>query len=1049
MKKKYFVLLLFFFGIITTYSQNITVKGKVSDNNGLPLPGANVSIKGTKLAVSTDLDGNYQIAASKGGILVFSYIGFSNQEIKVSGDVLNITLKEGEGNKLEEVVVTAFGVTKKAKSLGYTTQQVFAKDLKTAGQTNVMEALQGMVSGVSITKSSGAAGGGIDILIRGVTSLDAGNNNQPLIVIDGNQLNNDTFSGNVLPTVGSNSPSSSEQASFSSRLGDINQNDIESINVLKGSGATALYGIKGANGVIIITTKKGKAGKMKVNFSTSTSFSEVNKYPELQSRWREGTSVTNNSTGVVTFTPRVLSTNAPTASGISFYPGFSSGFQSYGPLYSATDDASIHFRDFYRDFFKTGTNFQNSLSLSGAKDNYNYFFSASSSKDDGIVPNTGYDRKTFKISGNYNLTDNFIIGTSITYSNSGGKRPGGGDKSIMSALSYWSPSIDVNDYLRADGKQKNFTAGTADNPRYLTESSNLSDDVDRWIASVNASWKINSWMKVVYNGSLDNYTDNRNRFAPPDLDVATQVKGFITNEAIKFKGLNSNLLLTFDKKINANFNNSLTLGSSTDQTIYNYAMIRGEGIGVTGFNNIANTTNLYQNNYIQKRNVVGIFGEYKIDFKDRLFLTLTGRRDLASSLPAKNRSFFYPSASLAFLFNDLIDKNNSILSYGKLRSSWSQVGKVPPAETVGRYWTSNPNFPYNGNGGFTYSTTAGDLDLVAEIKTALEVGIDLGFFKDRLRLEYSFYKNNSKNQLLPLQVSPTSGINRYWTNAGELQNIGHEVLLKGEIIRSTNFSWKSTISWSANKGEVLSLPRQLPNITFADSGAAGIVSQVQVGDAPGTFYGYTWKYVDGQRLIVNGMPVVDNANVTLRKKVGNAFPDWVGSINNAVSYKGLGLSFLLEYKKGGDAYDAGQRNGIRNGNLAITDNRNVTTVLEGVMSNGSGGYIPNTVPITLGGDNYYRNGNYNTAAENLIQDASWVKLRNVSLSYNLPSDVLSKLKISSCSFSVSGSNFLLWTPFRGFDPEGNQYSAGSNTYGFTGLNVPLTKSYSLGLNLGF
>lgn len=1058
MKKNYLILLLFFLGTLVSISQEIKIKGKVSDNNGNALPGANVTVKGSKKGVATDFDGNYQIEASKGSTLVFSYLGFVEQEIKVASNVLNVVLKAEVDNKLNEVVVTAFGMSKKAKSLAYSSQQISTKDIQTSGQTNIMEALQGMVSGVNINKASGGAGGGLDILIRGVTSLDAGNSNQPLIVVDGNALNNDTFVGNVTPSVGSNSPSSAEQASFSSRMGDINQNDIESINILKGAGATALYGIRGANGVVVITTKKGKNGALKVAYSTSVSFNEVNKYPELQSRWREGTTASSGAAPRL-LSPRVLSMNANTASEISFYPGFTSGFQSFGPLYSTNgpapntpagntgDDPSIRFRDFYKDFFRTGTTYQNNISLSGAKDKMNYYFSASSSKEEGIVPNTNYGRKTFKINANYDVTDNFTIGSSVSYTNSGGRRPNSGDKSIMSALSYWSPSIDVNDYIRADGRQKNFTVGTADNPRYLAEVSNLSDNVDRWIASVNSTWKINNWIKVTYNGSIDNYSDSRNRFAPPDLDVATQVKGFVINERIRFTGLNSNLLVTFDKRINDDLNNSLTIGNQVDDTETGYDMIRGEGLNVFNFNNIGNTTNLYQKNTVTKQRVVGVFGDYKLEYKDKLFLSITGRNDWTSTLPKANRSFFYPSVGLSYLFTDLIDKNKSTFSYGKLRASWAKVGKIPSAEKVGRFYYPDANFPFNGNGGFGISSTQGDLNLVPETKTSYEFGADLGFFNDRIQLEYTYYQNNSKNQILPVSVSSTSGISTYWVNAGEMKNIGHEVLLKGTIFKGQDFSWKSAISWGANKGKVLSLPNQLTNLTFADSGAAGVVSQVYVGDAPGTFYGYTWTYVDGKRLInANGLPVVD---YSARKKVGNAFPEWVGSISNTLKYKNFGLSFMFEYKKGGDAYDAGQRNGIRNGSLAITDFRNETATLEGVMSNGSGGYVPNTIPTIIDA-NYYRNaGAYNTASEILIQDASWLKLRNISLSYSFPSELISKLKLDSASFTFSGSNFLLWTPFRGFDPEGNQYSAGSNTYGFTGLNVPLTQSYSIGFNVGF
>lgn len=1048
-KTKHFLIPLFLLMTIFSFAQNV-VKGVVVDSKGVALSGVNILNTTTKKGVSTDFDGNYQIQAEKGATLLFSFIGLDQQSVKVSTNTLNVTLKEGDGNKLEEVVITAFGVAKKSKSLAYASQQILAKDLKVSGQTNVLESLQGMVSGVSISKASGGAGGGMDILIRGVTSLNQSASNQPLIILDGNALNNDTFVGNVLPSAGSNSPGSGEQASFSSRLGDINQNDIETINVLKGSGATSLYGIKGANGVIIITTKKGKSDKMKINLSTNVTFSDVNKYPELQSTWREGSTATSGTFPRL-MSPRILSTTANTPSGFSYYPGFTTSFQTFGPAYSFADDKSIKFRNFYKDFFNSGAILQNNISLSGAKDKLSYFVSASTSKEDGIVPNTDFNRKTLKVTGNYEVSDSFTFGTSISYTSSGGNMPNSGDKSIMSSLSFWSPSIDVNDYLRTDGRQKNYSSGTIDNPVYLAEISNLSSEVDRWNASFNATWKLNNWLKVIYNGSVDNYYDSRNRFVPSDVDVGSQVRGFIVNEIIKFKGLNSNLLLTAEKRISNSFNTSLTLGNQIDDTQTNWNMIRGEGLNQPFFNNIANTTNLYQGNSLNKRRIVGLFADYKLDFKDRVFLSLTARNDKASSLPIDANSFSYFSGGISALFADLIDKDKSILSYGKIRASIAGSGNVPDAGSVGRYFYPDPNLPFNGNGGFLYGATAGNNNLLPEQKKSYEVGVDLGFFKDRLFFEYTYYLNNTIQQILPIQVSPASGLSRYVSNAGEVENIGHEFSLKAGIIKSENLSWNATILWSTNEGKVISLPPGITNLTFADSGFAGIVSQVRVGDAPGTLYGYTWTYVNDQLLLRKGLPVIDAANVDRRKKVGNAFPDWIGSLNNSIRYKDLTFSFLLEYKKGGEAYDSGQRNGIRNGVLAITEERNVERIMPGVMETapGSGVFVPNTVPAIIDA-NYYRNADaYNRASEILIEDASWVKLRNISISYSMPSKYTEKLKLNNLSFSVSGSGFLVWTPFRGFDPEGNQFSAGINTYGFTGLNVPLTQSYSFGVNIGF
>lgn len=1032
MEKFYVILLLCFFGIFTTYSQSFVVKGVVLDNNGLPLPSANVSVKGTKSAVETDLDGKYEIVASKGATLVFSYIGFTSYESKISSSTLNVTLKVSSENTLNEVVVTAMGISSKSKSLGYANQTIKASDVDRPGQLNSLESLQGSVSGVTISKTSGEAGGGVDILIRGVSSLSTGSNNQPLIVIDGNPVNNSTISGNVLSSANTSSPGSNEQFGFSNRSIDINPNDIESYTVLKGAGATALYGILAGNGVIIITTKKGKQGKTKVNFSTSTSFNEVNKYPELQSKWREGSGLTS----------RVLSMNANTANGISYYTGFTSGFQTNGPAYSSTDDSSIKFRDFYKDFFKTGVNITNNISLSGGSDKMNYFVSASSSNDKGIVPNTDFTRKTLKYSGGYKLSENLKLASSVSYANSGGTLANTGDKSIMSSLSYWSPSIDVNDYLTASGGEKDWTAGTIDQPVYFAKTSNLNNNVDRWIASADLNWQAKPWLNIVYRGSVDNYAETRDRYVGADLDPGSPVNGFIVNEKINFKGMNSDALITATKKF-GDFNTSAMIGNQIFETNSNYSLARGEGLLLNNFNNIANTINKYNSQTIEIVRTVGYFTELKADYKERVFVAATGRRDYASTLPSANRAFNYFSSNLAFIFHDFIDKNSSVLTFGKLRGSWAQVGKIPPFG-IGRY--SYPDTPFNGIGGVSIGTVDADPNIKAEIVTTTEAGIDLRFLHDRIRLEYTYFDRKSDGQILKVTLPQSTGLDGTWTNSGAMKTIGHELTLAADIFKSSSFKWTSTVNFTAYQTEVLSLP--FDNIDFAYNGGADIYSRIKVGDAAGSLYGRTWTYVNGKRLIgSNGLPVIakDANGSILYSKVGEAFPDYVVTLNNTLKYKDWSLSFLFEYKKGGEGFDPGERNGIRNGSLKMTEDRNHTTILEGVKADGT----VNDISVTLDGNSYYRNTIINQASEILIQDTSWIKLRNVSLTYNLASAIVSRLKLDSASFTLSGSNFLLWTPYRGFDPEGQQFGSGSNIYGFSGLNIPLTQSYSLGLNIGF
>jgi len=488
------------------------------------------------------------------------------------------------------------------------------------------------------------------------------------------------------------------------------------------------------------------------------------------------------------------------------------------------------------------------------------------------------------------------------------------------------------------------------------------------------------------------------------------------------------------------------LGHQVSDTKRDYAQARGEGLNVPGINEIGNTINYFLDNSVTQLRNVGAFGELKLGYMDKLFLTVTGRNDWLSTLPKENRSFFYPSASLAYDVSDLFG-DNDVFTFGKLRASWAEVGKGPGFGDVGQYFVVDGDFPFGGAGGYRRSTLLGDLDIVPERNQSTEFGADLRFINDRIRLDYAYYKTRVKDQIFTVGTAYSSGLSGITRNAGDYEVFGHELLVSADIIRGNDFRWELILNWSTSEGKVLEIPEDIEAIIFADSGFAGITSEIRAGDKMGTLYGYKWRYEDGQRYLdANGYPeiVLDE-----RVKVGNAFPDFISSLGSNFKWKGIGFNFLLEYKEGGDLYDSGLRNSIRNGNPMSTLVRDEEVVLSGVMDDGSGGYTTNTTPALID-QNYYRNSNvYNRASEILVQDASWVKLRNISLTYDLSSQFIKDLNMEKVSISASAGNILLWTPFDGFDPEGNQYSAGSNVYGFTGLSVPLSQSYSLGLNISF
>lgn len=1036
-------LVLLFSVLFTTIAYSQQISGTVKDSEGIPLLGVTIVVKGTQNGTTTDFDGKYIIDAKQSDVLKFSYIGMLPKEITVGAtSVINVTLEE-DASLLDEVVVTAFGVEKKEKSLGYSVTQVKSEDLNLSGQANALEALQGRVAGVQINRTSGSSGGGVDILIRGVTSVNPDRSNQPLIIVDGIALNNDTFSGNVSPSAGSNSPSSSEQFSFSNRAGDINPEDIESYNVLKGAAATALYGVRAANGAIVITTKKGKKGKAKINFTASTTFRNLEKTPNLQETYREGFSGA----------PRTLY-DPDSDTGFNRVQNATS-FYSWGPKY--TEDSytlesgeivDLSNDQFYSpyDLFKTGVNTQVNLNISGATDKMDYFFSVGNNSEEGILPGTYYDKTNFRLKSGYQVTDNFSINTSISYSKSGGNRGNSGDKSVMSSLSYYSGTFPINDYQNPDGTQRNYTFGIIDNPRYFIEKSSLYDDVNRWVGNAIFKYSPKDWLNITYSAQVDNYSDQRNRFVPADLDVGTQVGGFIVNQNINFTALESNFLVAMNKDWSDDFRTDLTLGHQVSDTKRDYADVRGETLNVPGINELGNTINTFANESVTQLRNVGVFGELKLSYLDKLFLTVTGRNDWVSTLPKDNRSFFYPSVSLAYDISDVFG-DNDVFTFGKLRASWAEVGKGPLFGQVGHYFVVDGDFPFGGAGGYRSSTALGDLDIVPERNQSTEIGADLRFLKNRIRLDYAYYKTRVKDQIFGVGTAYSSGISRIVRNAGDFEVFGHEFLLSADIIKSKDFNWEVVLNWSTSEGKVLDIPDDIESIIFADSGFAGVTSEIREGDKMGSLYGWKWRYENGERYIdANGKPEID---FTERQKVGNAFPDYITSLANSFKWKNLGFNFLLEYKKGGDIYDAGRRNSIRNGILEVTEFRDETTVLSGVMDDGNGGFIPNTTEVLID-QNYYRSStDYNRASEILVQDASWVKLRNIGVTYDLPLKFIEKIHLDRFSVTASAQNILVWTPYDGYDPEGNQYSAGSNVYGFTGLNIPLSQSYSFGINVGF
>ncbi|MEM9678783.1 MAG: SusC/RagA family TonB-linked outer membrane protein [Bacteroidota bacterium] len=1031
MKKIFTCLILFgsFWASSEGFAQQ-TVTGKVTAENGESLPGVSVLVKGTTIGTVTDIDGNYILNVTPSSdVLIFSFIGYKTTEVAISGRSRIDFQMELDVTQLSEVVVTSFGIEQEKRSLGYAVQEVSSDEISQANQPNVVNALQGKIAGVTINNSGGAPGAGASILIRGVTSLTPGANNQPLFVIDGIPISNETIAGSQLPSAGSNSPASSEQFSFSNRATDIDPENIQSISILKGPSATALYGLRAANGVVVITTKKGQAGKARINFTTSVGWDELAKSPEYQTSYREG------RFGRLRFRSN----------------GNPLRFQSFGPAVTPTTPVF----DVVDDFFETGQRFENSISISGGNENTTYFTSVSRLDQSGIVPNSDWDRTAITFSGTKDFSDILKFSTSVTYSNSGGNRPHAGDKSIMSALSYHPTTFDVNDYINPDGSMRDYSDGIIDNPRYLAEFSTMEDNVNRLIGNVGFNLTPLKWLNIDYKIGTDYYNDARLRVVPPGLDVSSQTGGFLIDEQINYREINSNFLVTLSKDFNEDISASLLLGHQVTDIKSNRTNTRGEQFTLANFYDLSNTTNVFASNDQFQRRLVGVFADAKLNYKGTVYLSITGRNDWSSTLPKENRSFFYPSVSLGYVFTETLAATGikpDFLTYGKLRTSWAKVGKDAGPYQIGVTYGGATNFPFGDINGFRQSTLAGSDELRPETTTSIEIGTDLRFLDNRIGIDLTYFKQRSEDQIIPVPVSNTTGFSRFVTNAGEIENTGWELLLTGTPIKTPDFSWDVSVNWSKLESDVVSIAEGVDEIEFFNAGFVGIVNKLVPGGSVGDLYGYNFVKSDDGRLVIddNGFPFIRTDTLL---KVGNALPDWQGGITNTFNYKGLSLSFLLEWRQGGDVYDMGIRNGIRNGILAQTERRYEQVIFKGVQNTGTDEdpvFVENTTPVQIDGESLYRNSiRYNRAADIVLEDASWFRLRTVSLGYSLPKSILPGNAIERATITLTGNNLFINTPFRGYDPEASYLGSGSNAFGFTGLVIPNTRSYSVKLNLTF
>lgn len=1033
--RKLFFSILFILPLTLLAQKKIT--GKVTDQNGVSLQSANVQEKGKSNTVSTDVNGNYNITVQgNNAMLVISSAGFVLQEIEV-GDKNTVNAQLERSGNLEEVVVTAFGVKKEKRSLGYSSQEVKAEDLAISKQPNLINALQGKVAGVQINSTGGAPGQGASIIIRGVKSLDPGKNNQPLFVIDGVIMDNSTS------LVG-------QQAGLrgmSNRAADINPDDIESISVLKGGAASALYGQAGSEGVVIITTKSGKAGKIQVGVSTSYGIDQVNKFPEVQSKYTQGYTGAYDS--------------------ISFWP-------TWGPTIAAAQliDPSHpdHLFNQYARGYQNGNQFRTSVNMSGGSENAIFSSSVSYFKQEGTIPFTDYRNISARINGTFKLGTKLKFNPSVYYISSGGYRYNA-DR-YNESLTYWSPRWDVKDYIKPDGTMKTYGNN---NPIYGAATNRFKDDVNRMIASMHWTYSPFKWLDINYRLGLDQANDLRTYTAPGPLGLVGERTyednglGFVYEYRIRKRILNSNLSALLKHDWSKKFGTTLRLGTESRDEYYNRLTAEGDELDIPTLLSLNNTKIRSNSEYLEKYRIVSLYGELTTNYDNFLFLTLTGRNDQTSALAPGNNSYFYPSVSLAGVFSDKIKLPNW-WSFGKIRASWAQIGKDYEPYSLNTYYGSYV-LSSSGQVLWTRSDTKGDASLKPERTTTLEIGTELRFLKNRLGLDFTWYKLNSRDQIIPVSISPTAGYTQTVINAGEIQNKGIEFTLTGKPIVTKDFNWEINLNYTANKSEILSIKEGLTEIVIADQfgyGGSTVTMKYLPGYSAGTLFGTSYlRYYSGKPddglTVQKDLPYViastgSNRGFPIRDSkqriLGNAQPKWIGGIVNSFRYKQFGLSFQFDAQQGMYKYNQLGNFMAAFGEAKYTEDRDTPQTYAGVYADGT----PNTMIVYSGqgvkpdgrnyGASYYRNI-YRGVSENFVEDASWVRLRNLTFSYSLPKTILGKTFIKESTISFTGNNLWIGTEFSGYDPESSSFSAGSTATGFAGFTYPAMRSFLVSVNLNF
>lgn len=1037
MKKNLFLFALLSLFFMQGVMAQTTLTGTVIDSNGEAMFGVTVAAKeAAGVGTITDIDGKYTLNLPDGvKTIVFSSVGYETIEKPFSGQsIIDATLKMGSVN-LETTVVTAIGIKKEEKSLGYSATQVKNDELTKARGSSVVNSLQGKVSGVSISSASGSPGASSKVILRGMSSISG--NNQPLYVVDGVPINNEVV----------NSTSLNGGLDFGNRANDINPDDVESMSILKGSSGTALYGSRAANGVIIITTKKGssnKNGQAKIVVNSSVTFSSPLMFPTFQNDYGQGFYSKPNITENTSWGPRFDNK-------VRLWGQVIDGYQQYKPYQAQKNNI--------KDFFDVGQNFNNSISLSGGNEKGTYYVSYSNIYADGIFPTDAdkYNRHTFALRGSYKLNERLTSSSSFNYIKKNSSFvPTGQDQAVMDNLLQTPRDISIVDHENINSRFSSLPGyfnGYAINPYYVLKEHGNDANEDRIFGKLDFNLKIADGISASWRLGTDiSNTDLKQWRAITKgyLSNSDEI-GRVTQNNYSTNEINSDFVLNISKKINEDLSLDVLFGHNVNMQEYKTKSMSVNGLDIPYFYDLSNSSGKPTiNEYKREKRIIGVFSSVDIGYKGMLYLSIAARNDWSSSLPKKNNSFFYPSVNLSFVLSEAFPGLAKYMPYGKIRAGWAQTGNdAAPYQVFSTFAQGNHRdgyreltYPLNGAiNGFEKGNLIGNPELQPEISTEFEIGGDFRFFDNRLGLDISYYNKTITDLILATDLAYSTGFSAQTLNIGQITNKGIELLLTVTPIKTKDFKWDLSFNFTKNDNKVDKLAEGLTEVSIGGLSSTPLVAMP--GHPLSVIKGDAVARDPQGRMIVNekGLPIKSTKQVIY----GNTQNDYIAGFGTALSYKGLSLSATLDIRKGGIMYS-------RTASLMSFSGTATTTT----FNERQPFIIPNSVievtDATTGKITYEENTTPIAAAENLhtywgssyggglydkrfVIDKSFVKLREVTLSYSLPNSLLKKSPFSAVQLSVIGTNLIIWLPDSNeyVDPEsttfGNDIEGDFGEYG--------------------